>query len=426
MKINYLDLANFRRFEQTRIEFSEQFTVLIGDNGSGKTAILDAIALTLNAFLSEFGSAGQRDLKKTDVRRVRIEFEDQTTSEAQYPAHVFSEITFSGENFTIGQEMISRGKGLIHRTGKNFDHYLSKLIDNVESGDEGLLPIISYYGTDRLWREGGQEGNILEPRSRLDVYNLSLESTSTADSLYSWFRTHELINLQKGDSKILDAVKQAISKCVPEWGTVYFDVKENELMARKPNGPSLALRHMSDGVRNMIALVSDIARKTTGLNPQLGSQSISETPGVVLIDELGLHLHPNWQRRVVNDLRAVFPSIQFITTTHSPFIIQAVRGNELLNLNRDTSSHEDWHSIEDIAEQVMGVDNVQRSQRFINMQESAEEFFELLEKTQDLSPDEIKKVEERLDNLIEPYSDDPAFSAYLKIKRQAKMKGKGS
>ena len=86
--------------------------------------------------------------------------------------------------------------------------------------------------------------------------------------------------------------------------------------------------HLSDGYRNTLAMAADIAVRAATLNPALSSLAMEETPGVVLIDEIDLHLHPKWQRQIVEDLRGAFPKIQFVATTHSPFIIQSLRAIE--------------------------------------------------------------------------------------------------
>jgi predicted ATP-binding protein involved in virulence len=89
----------------------------------------------------------------------------------------------------------------------------------------------------------------------------------------------------------------------------------------------------------MLAMVGDIAQKAAKLNPQLGANVLLETPGVVLIDELDLHLHPRWQRRVITDLRRTFPKIQFICTTHSPQLIGQAKSGEIILLDELQDEH---------------------------------------------------------------------------------------
>lgn len=194
-------------------------------------------------------------------------------------------------------------------------------------------------------------------------------------------------------------------------------------MITSNQGKILPFRMLSDGVRNMLAMVADIAYRAAVLNPQLEEQAASETPGIVLIDEIDLHLHPKWQRKVVNDLRKTFPKIQFIATTHSPFIIQSLKDGELINLDKldnpiEVEEYEN-KSIEDIGENVMGIENIQRSERYQEMMEVAEEYYRLLEESKNADSERIKQLKQKLDVLIEPYSDNIAYHAFLKMKREA-------
>jgi predicted ATP-binding protein involved in virulence len=118
------------------------------------------------------------------------------------------------------------------------------------------------------------------------------------------------------------------------WDTVVYDVAGDELLGVFADGRRLPFRLLSDGVRNMLALVADVARRAATLNPHLGADAARKTPGVVLIDEVDLHLHPRWQRRVLDDLRRTFPLVQFVATTHSPFIVQSLGPGELLTLDK--------------------------------------------------------------------------------------------
>ena len=146
--------------------------------------------------------------------------------------------------------------------------------------------------------------------------------------------------------------------------------------------------------------------------------------GVVLIDELELHLHPRWQREAREKLRSTFPNIQFIATTHSPFVIQSLRSGELVNLDPDEFGEYADKSIEDIAENVMGVEVPQKSERYLQMMSAAQEYFRLLRATQS-TEDDIAVAERKLNELSEPFSDDPAFQALLRLEREMAIGGRG-
>ena len=201
--------------------------------------------------------------------------------------------------------------------------------------------------------------------------------------LVRWFKRMTFASLQKGKTLAgLEAVKAAVANCMEKWDDIHYDVLEDELLVTFQNGRVLPFRMLSDGIRNMVAMVQDMAYRAVVLNPHLGKQAIN-TPGVVLIDEIDLHLHPKWLRHIVGDLRNAFPNIQFIATTHSPFIIQSMLPGEVIDLNENEGQYygkspaEPDRYIEDITETVLGVDNVQRSERFVKMMEAAKEYYRL-------------------------------------------------
>ena len=173
----------------------------------------------------------------------------------------------------------------------------------------------------------------------------------------------------------------------------------------------------------MAALAADIAMRCSQLNPHLNERASVETPGVVLIDELDLHLHPRWQRGVVEDLIETFPRLQFIATSHSPFIIQSVSEGGVINLDQgdDVPETPEIQSIEDVAENIMGVDLPQQSQRFQKMVAAAEEYYRLIESGSTEDDLEVKALREQLDELEEPFADNPAYIAFLRLQRTAKI-----
>lgn len=137
---------------------------------------------------------------------------------------------------------------------------------------------------------------------------------------------------------------------------------------------------LSDGYRNVIKIVTDIATKMCILNPYLEEETLKQTPGIVVIDELDLSLHPTWQRRIVGILKELFPKVQFICATHSPFIIQSLEPGELITLDTILDEEYSGKSIEDIAEDIMDVPIVQYSEKKVKMYNAAKEYFEALKK----------------------------------------------
>ncbi len=201
----------------------------------------------------------------------------------------------------------------------------------------------------------------VQPGSQMLGYVDCLEPASSQKQLVRWWKTMEMAGIQRGEKiRVLEAVKAAISNCLEDWDNVTYDLLEDEIIATAKDGNILPFRMLSDGVRNMLGMVADIAYRAGVLNPHLEGDSARQTPGIVLIDEIDLHLHPKWQRKVVEDLRRTFPEIQFFATTHSEHIVQSLRPGELINLDEREGEYYN-KSVEDITEDIMGVELPQRS-----------------------------------------------------------------
>jgi predicted ATP-binding protein involved in virulence len=359
-----------------------------------------------------------------EERRLRFHRHgDDWTAETQYPVSVSSAGVVAGDPGEWSREVYTRDGRTTRIHAAWIKTQAAQLTERVRVGDPVVLPVVSYYGTGRLWTQmRGREITTLRPDTRFVGYLDSLSPASDVKRLLAWFKTQEIAAIQRrAPSGTLEATRRAILDCVAEAQEVSFDVARDELVLRFGRH-SFGFRYLSDGYRNMVAMVADLAVRCATLNPHLKENAARETPGVVLIDEVDLHLHPRWQRRVVNDLMRAFPLIQFFGTTHSPFIIQSLRpidGVELLNLDNPTASDFTNKSVEDIAEEVQGVELPQRSQRFMDMMKAAEEYYKILEGAKRAAPEELERAKERLDKLSLPYSDDAAYQAFLNVQRVA-------
>lgn len=425
MKIKTLKLQEFRCFEKYQLEFSDRFTLLIGDNGSGKTAILDALASSISEFLRGFSIA----LKPSDLRLIsRDDVRYITLAMGQTP------IKETGKYF-----LLISAKGIINNQPFDLDildpaSYLGNQItatayelSQTITQHDTLLPLLAYYGTGRLWKKiDNNEVETLTPDSRLLGYRDCLNPASNLEQLFRWFKTQELAALQKQQTRhVLEAVRTAIISMIPDAKRAWWDIDWDELLIETTiqNQPKTIPFHLlSDGYRNMIGMVADIAYRMATLNPQLEVDVIKQTEGIVLIDEIDLHLHPNWQRQVVGRLLETFPKLQFVASSHSPFIIQSLFHREdvlLWDLEKGESVAIDSKSIEDIAENQQGVEIPQQSQRFLDMEKAAEEYYTVLKQMHPASEEKKQQLRQRLDELLLPYSDDPAFQAFLKMERLA-------
>ena len=232
----------------------------------------------------------------------------------------------------------------------------------------------------------------------------------------------ELIGIrERRQLSSLQAVFSAVLGCVEGTGRALYDFDLDDIVLEFEDGGRYPFGFLSDGQRSMTALAADIAVRCVQLNPHLKGNAPKMTGGVVLIDELDLHLHPNWQRRIVGDLTSLFPKLQFVATTHSPFIVQSLNGHGLVNLSDKGVLEEpkEPRSVEEIAEETMGVDKPQRSRLFQLKEAAARRYYELLDRLDDDDHRDVVKAKRELDEIEERFMDDPAYAAFLKLQRSA-------
>ncbi|MCK5342653.1 MAG: AAA family ATPase, partial [Candidatus Heimdallarchaeota archaeon] len=177
------------------------------------------------------------------------------------------------------------------------------------------------------------------------------------------FKNNSDIPAKSIDSQFLDpqleAVRNALSRLLPDFSN--FTVRRNPLrMEVEKNGKSLTVNQLSGGELNLIAMVGDLARRMAIANPD--STKPLEGSGIVLIDEIDLHLHPKWQRTIVPKLLHVFPNCQFIISTHSPHVINSVQPDNLFLLTQtdsgivaDKPSESYGKNVDRVLEDIMGL-----------------------------------------------------------------------
>ncbi len=229
------------------------------------------------------------------------------------------------------------------KDAKELSDYGKRLQEAVRTpGSEVLLPLIAYYGTGRLWQQKNKkrESMPLQRTSRTVGYTDCLDPASSYKSFVDWFRYWSMsakeyrfkaMELEEPSrpsefDDYIKSVSTAVDICMSPagWQGIEYSLTKEALVSYHPEFGQLPVELLSDGIRNMIGMVADIAFRATKLNGQLGAFAARETPGIVLIDEVDMHLHPEWQQAVIPSLTKAFPKIQFIVTTHSPQVLSTV------------------------------------------------------------------------------------------------------
>ncbi len=423
-------------------------TALVGDNGHNKTSWLEALAASLGALLPEVGAASAAPLRVGDVHHLIRDLNGVPDLRRQLPLELEVRAELVGRSLTWSRRcealpaalavdaVAEREDGpdsespdparldelpLDEAPSNDGRVRIRRLADRLADADAVQLPVLAYYGTQRLWPvELVAKRARAAVGSRLDGYRACLDPASTHRFVLDWMRRFTIEEWRRKKPVMqLQAIRQAVVDCVEEARSFHYDSAYEELHLTLRDGRVTPFRMLSDGYRNIVAMVADIAWRASVLNPHLGRRAPAMAEGIVLIDEIDLHLHPNWQRRVLDDLRRAFPRLQFVTTTHSPFIIQSLEPGELVNLDPDASADALYadESPEDIAEKVMGVELPQRSRRRQREAKAAEDYYALLERLPDADESELHDLRNKLDELLAPYNDNQAFVALLQRKR---------
>jgi len=191
------------------------------------------------------------------------------------------------------------------------------------------------------------------------------------------------------------------------------------IMMRREFG-SLSLKQLSDGEQRLFSLFVDIARQLS-LQEESNVRHIGAGKAIVLIDEIDVHLHPKWQRRIVPALEELFPNCQFIATTHSPFVIQSVRSDsQLVLLDGHSLAQLGNTGIEEIAQVVMGVDRPDVGARYAEQVKMAKSFLQLLDEADAAPKEKLERYVKRLSTKLE-HAENPAMQAFLELQLESRL-----
>lgn len=350
MRIRRLTLHNFRCFESLDLELNQRLTLLVGTNGSGKTAVLDGIAIALGAWLGATSQAGKEDrtIAVADARLVRQEGDGLATANPIFPVRVAAEGELRRPQLhDIGEVFLSKrtwARELRSPSGRTTIGEASEVRQIARDTENEAahnpshpLPLVAYYGTGRLWVQKKLDRQHESSRllqSRMGGYAACLEFASNHKHFERWMADREADRVQRlaaaqaagqdfahVQTPHLEAVQDIAMVCLEGACRFFYSINHGGLLVEFKDGQILPFASLSDGQRSLIVLAADLAWRSVQLNPHLGRTAPQQTPGVVLIDEIELHLHPQWQRTVIGKLTGAFPKVQFVMTTHSPQVV---------------------------------------------------------------------------------------------------------
>lgn len=351
MKFESLTLQNFRRFDEFHISFDQKLTVITAPNGLGKTSVLDAAAISLSPFveaLSRYNAEGRQPILKMEPSDPRYVVKDSgpggaAVYEQVYPAELtatFLEPSLRSQLLYTDDAMdpIKGDSGELRRYGKS-------LVSELAGAT--TLPVVRFFRSNRRWSTDNpyrQPTDSELTRSRTAGYSDCLAVKTDYLQFENWFRAATLAHLQNiqlqvesNIGELLSGIGKAVDEMVSTEGLTGFHysfVHEAPALVHPDHGP-LPIAMLSDGIRSATTIAADLAQRCARLNPHLGADAPKHTPGIVLIDEVDLHLHPAWQQRVLPGLQDAFPATQFVVSTHSPQVLSTTPSEQIRVISQD-------------------------------------------------------------------------------------------
>lgn len=336
MEFMKVDVQNFKRFTSLHLELKPGINILLGGNGVGKTSALEALSIALSDFFS-----GIPDIPKRGIEGVQIRFDthalgDVSSAKQYFSASITSKIHLDKE-VAIG-EVFRRDNTSNSRTsyrGKGIAQYASRICNDMGS----VLPLLRYYSTKRLTTPIFNAKNKDMPNDRVRGYIGCMDDVLDIQAIKNWCLDMELEAFHSGKPvKEYEAFKQIVSSFMAKmtgftpFPTIRYSSIEKELVYME-EGKAVPINYMSAGYQSLLWMIMDMAFRVAQINP--GIEDFKIITGIVLIDEIDMHLHPVWQWRIVDALHEVFPKVQFILATHSPIIVSSAKDAHLISLQGD-------------------------------------------------------------------------------------------
>ncbi len=383
MRLKAVTLKNFRCFESLTLDLHPRLTVIVGENGAGKTAVLDGIASGLTPILTHLSSADQRltgrGIKDADFRiqsfmGLRGREQWNTADFAQIMCTALDDLRWDYWRPSGG----GKGKKPPETWGETaLKEHLHAITDSYKTQTPALTPVFAYYGASRGHIEVPErlrsaKNNYEHPTAALvDCFN----PRSDFREMLAWFDQEESSELRANKGVAddgykpfasLEAVRATVVALLGEaFRNPQFNARHKFVLERASDGAELLVNQLSQGYQSMLALAMDFARRLTianshleygndGAVQQILMEAVSvledqdpatyepfqhalsmSAPAIMLVDEIDLHLHPIWQQRVLGDLMRTFPLTQFIVTTHSPQVLSTVPRENIRVLDQD-------------------------------------------------------------------------------------------
>lgn len=322
-------ITNFRGIEQLRLEFEPGFHMIKGMNGKGKTSILNALNTGLSGILSGIEGCSTEHFTRDEIGKVYgLSDDGSLTCDYSVPVEVILVASIEGVNIPV-RWIMSRTS--IHASKSSIQPKdTAALLRRLAKKPESDLPVLSFQGVGRACSQRFEKTeNIFRKKyARTAGYLDALSDSTNLKFLYNWCSKMEKTAEYK---TVMGAAADFAGRLNGREPYRFFlDKKSEEFMCQDRQG-ILPIGHRNAGFQSLIWMVLDIACRMALLNPHK-KEELTKSKGIVLIDELDMHLDPKQQVNVIGALRSVFPNVQFIATTSSPAMIASAKDIRIIDV----------------------------------------------------------------------------------------------
>jgi len=399
MYIEKAVIKNFKAIEGMEIKFCPGVNLLIGDNGVGKTSILEALSIGLGGFLTGVEGVASKNIMGDDVR-FRFNLLGQASSGIEYMSPVeiecWADIDGKPYNWKRSRKDKSSSKTTIDK--RDIVKYAQEITNDMSQ----KLPLLCFQSEARVWQTRRSDfGTVLKRKlnDRRCGYIGCLDYSLDIKGIKEWCLKMEIDAFSK-NSKIseYEAFKNLVSSFMQKMSgleekpRISYSQQMGDMVYCE-NGQNMLISCLSAGYQSLLWMTMNLAYRMALLNPEAG-EKLNQISGVVLIDELDMHLHPKWQWNVIEALEETFPNIQFIVATHSPIIISSCRNENLIRINEKQEvtylKNAYGYSIKDVLE--LRQESTERPKKIVA-------FWEQFEKA--LNCDDFKKAEKIVEAMSE-------------------------
>lgn len=339
MKLKQIDVRNFKLFDELTLNLDGKSTVIFGVNGTGKSSVLSVINYLFRVWVNRINPSQGKAYESLDDEVVQI---------GKSECRLAAKVELSSEEFQLSR-FYKKKKQAVEKKQSGYDKkeysaFCDAFLRCLGNEDTGNMPIFVNYGTNRSVLDIPLRIRSKHEFSQISALERAIENELDFRTFFEWFRNQEDIEnetiIETGNYHYKDAKLTCVRNAIEAMlGNVSdLKVKRNPLCMKVNKGnKEIRVDLLSDGEKCTLALFGDLARRIAIANPNRENPLLGE--GIVLIDEIELHMHPSWQRRVLRVLKEVFPNIQFMITTHSPQVLSEANNDYnilLLTMEQDS------------------------------------------------------------------------------------------